>query len=94
MSEHDDGDSTNLDLGAEEPTNPGIGAGEGYIAASGVARRAFDALRTLEEHCPDPESEGYRRHLEVIAHAWGELGDLCHDERRLTLQFLREKLNR
>ncbi len=92
----EDEDRTSPEIlgGAEEPTKPGIGAGDGYIAASGLAARAFTALRTLEDSCPQPGAPSFRRHLELIAHAWGELGDLCHDERRLTLHFIRERITR
>lgn len=94
MDDEHDGDRTSPDLGESEHTNPGVGTGEAYIAGSGLADRALDALRTLEGATPTPESPGFRRHVECVAHAWGELGDLCHDERRLALQFLRERIKR
>jgi hypothetical protein len=37
---------------------------------------------------------GRERHLEVLAHAHGELGMLHHDTRRLILQIKREEFGR
>jgi hypothetical protein len=95
MSDEHDDDLTNpeiLGLGTEEPTKPGIGgSGEGYISFSRQARRALDAIEKLENSCPYPGEPGFDRHVEVLAHAWGDVGMLCFDTRRITLEWQRER---
>jgi hypothetical protein len=93
--QHDD-DVTSPDLPSglgdrEEPTNPGVGTGEAFIAVSSRAGRAMAAIQSLAESCPPLGDARRRRHLEVLAHAFGEAGDLCHDNRRVTLALIREE---
>ena len=89
-SEHDD-ERTDPDLGADEHTDPGIGPGEAYIPCAGLARRALASVEELERACPPTGAAGRLRHLEVLANAWGELGMLAHDTRRVTLALKREE---
>jgi hypothetical protein len=74
-----------------DDTNPGDGTGEGYIAASAAARRVIDAIAALERAFVSSGDPSEERSLEVLAHLWGELGDLSHDTRRITIQKKREK---
>lgn len=84
-------DRTSPDLGADEHTSPGVGTREAYASIERSLERAVGAIRTLVASCPEPEEEGRERHLEVLSHAFGELGDLSHDSRRVTLQLKREE---
>ena len=69
----------------------GVGSGEAFIAITASADRIVAALRTLADSCPRTGSTGRRRHLEVLALNFGELGELAHDARRVTLQLVREE---
>lgn len=94
--ERDDDDVTKPDLPSglgtsEEPTNPGVGTGEAFLAVQASADRALGALRAMADACPPVGAVSRRRHLEVYAHLWGELGMLAHDTRRVTLQLIREE---
>src|SRR5689334_7157399 len=95
--EHDD-DVTKPDrpgLGnGEDTTSPGVGTGEAYFAVIVNADRAMAALKVLAGACPRMVEAGRERHLEVLAHAHGELGMLHHGTRRLILQLIREEFKR
>lgn len=91
MTDEHDGDRTSPDLGAEETTNPGVGTSEAFLAIQSSADRVLGALRTMADACPARGEVGRERHLEVYAHLWGELGDLAHDTRRVTLRLKREE---
>lgn len=89
--EHD-GDRTSPDLGEhEEHTVPGVGTGDAFISITSSADRIVAALRALVDSCPPSGAAGRRRHLEVLALNFGELGELAHDARRVTLQLIREE---
>lgn len=91
MTDAHDEDRTSPDLGDVEGTDPGVGAGEAYIACTASAYRALAALEALAAACPKRGEPGRERHLDVIAMQWGELGMLAHDTRRVTLQLNREE---
>jgi len=89
--EHDD-DRTSPDLGAgDDPTQPGIGVDEAFIAITASAHRFVAALEALSSGCPPRGDPRRERHLEVYAHQWGELGMMCFDARRITLSLQREE---
>lgn len=75
----------------DDETNPGVGTGEAFIAITAGADRAVAAIKALVDSCPPLGAGSRRRHLEVLAHNWGELGMLAHDTRRVILQLIREE---
>lgn len=75
----------------DETTKPGVGTGEAFLAITSSADRAIAAIKTLVAECPQFGASGRLRHLEVLAHAWGELGMLCHDTRRVIIQLKHEE---
>jgi hypothetical protein len=96
MSDEHDGDVTSPDLpsglgSADEPTNPGVGTGEAFIATTAGAYRTVATLQALAESCPPFGSAGRRRHIEVFALTAGELGMLCFDIQRIALALNREE---
>ena len=89
--EHDD-DRTSPDLfGAEEPTKPGVGTGEAYIAVAGRAYRVVASLETLGLACPPAGAQLRGRGLDLIANGWDELAMLAFDVARITRRLKREE---
>ncbi len=75
----------------DDPTSPGVGTREAYIATASSANGALDAVTKLSNSCPPVGNVLRDRHLEILAHAWGVLGDLSHDSRRVINRLRREE---
>ncbi len=89
-SDGDDGDRTSPNLGEEEHTHPGHVAAPFAAVAAGLGRAA-SAVRSLAEICDGLQGDERRRCLWALAMRLGDLGDLSHDTRRVTLALIREE---
>lgn len=89
--EHD-GDSTSPDLGdGDDHTAPGGGHDDVHVVIVASLDRVVAALRTLAEAGKGLRGDERRRNRWALALKLGEMGDLAHDTRRVTLQLIREE---